>query len=1390
MATRRTPDELNKSKYNYFLAFKIALTERNADKIEQTIKTKTGNPQGDIYIRRLIELKNDALEIMCHDAVYDEKTQKYVPNSGGRAKEAAWAKNYKLNETVELIERLCRARKTFLKSEIIKICDEANKPVTYFTREELFTALNRIKELGAKIVDNLDSTIPFADYQKCETALETFNKNDLYDYLGLAKTASLSDIKATAPKKYSETRSGTDRVKQSGSSLDGLIKNIFRDQQTRQAYDRYLALKKGVWDTFAYYKQHNIKLIPIGEYEEYTQKVIDTLKVSADEAQKIIGIGCKYFNLSLEGSGDSGALETCVFCGKLTSKSAKTCIHCGAQLEKSCWNCRQPVRISSDDKPCPVCGATENMQSRFIANCRVIQTLIDNNEPELSVLEEALNDVKKVLPGYKKKSTSKIATQVRFYENQLQTRRDKAKEAEEKRRKEEERRRLEKEKEEQKRREEAEREAKRRREEARRAKRKRNRIIIISSCSSAAAVALAIFLVVLFTFLIPFWSLPVTTTAVNNEYTVTGLKSGKKDTEVLEIEESVPRMFFQKPRYVVGIGANAFSGNENLKKVILPGTINKIGAMAFANCDSLNTVIINSDAPPQIATNAFDGTNAMLYVPENSYGDYIVADGWRGYDENIFPYADGVDDSHGVLVYLAENGVFDNGKDYLMFPAYSYGSALSTVNEPTRQNYTFEGWYYKDNGIKEVGSDTRFERSTKLHAKWSPETYTITFVYGDDVVMPSDLPASYNVEQEVELPVPTRLGYIFEGWYTNAQLTGTAYPDVIPKGTKGNLTFYPKWERAEYNFKFVSVDGLVEEIRLKTGDVIDIVPARPSDGTLDGKMFIGWSTEEGSTTADFSNIIPPMENTSQTIFLYAVWVESYGDWFRYEQKWDGLWIVGTAEAWDKYPYDEKAYLYLPSIYQGEPVVGIASGAFAENTSIKAVDIPGSFTSVAENAFNGCTNLYNVFNGNSVTSVGIDAFADTGWLETKWNKEYNKPWFLTLGHVALKYNFNRTNALNVTADDFPEEITVLGYGLFYGCGEGSTGGTMVVPDRVKYIYDFAFANSGFTNFTLPAYVAYYGNSVFEGITQIGTLTLRDGTFDFEDAFKGSLEEGLKISKLAFEGEIGGAIFMNGGGKVTVNKLSGSGVGVNAVPSGLKFSSVNLYGFVRISEIDLSYNSIFAFDAGGFEIGLLNLRNNQLFDLDISYLFATNLVLVSNNLAEIICSVPNEYVKIIYMPADLDSNNRLNNLGFASNLPNLLSLDVANNNISDISGLFGLTKLKELYLGGNPVLNNSAQINRLAEEQFCENIVRLNLGGGTATRAILNVVSKCTNLEWLQIYGIGASISDITGTISQQTHANLKYLKISHNGFLNVPESLNYINTVVVDYYDFRQDDEQN
>ena len=192
--TQRTPEELGNPEYNYFIAFKIEPKETDKGKIETRIKTALSSTSGTIVGRRLNELKNDVLEVMCNDAVFNPASGTYAAGQGGRAKEAAAAKAFKLKEAVGIVEILCQTRKTLLKSELIDILNVANKPVTYFTEDEFFGALSYLEKMGVKIIDNTDVSIPFSEYQQAEKRLEPLNKKDLYDFLGLPPNASSAEI--------------------------------------------------------------------------------------------------------------------------------------------------------------------------------------------------------------------------------------------------------------------------------------------------------------------------------------------------------------------------------------------------------------------------------------------------------------------------------------------------------------------------------------------------------------------------------------------------------------------------------------------------------------------------------------------------------------------------------------------------------------------------------------------------------------------------------------------------------------------------------------------------------------------------------------------------------------------------------------------------------------------------------------------------------------------------------------------------------------------------------------------------------------------------------------------------------------------------------------------
>jgi uncharacterized repeat protein (TIGR02543 family) len=131
-----------------------------------------------------------------------------------------------------------------------------------------------------------------------------------------------------------------------------------------------------------------------------------------------------------------------------------------------------------------------------------------------------------------------------------------------------------------------------------------------------------------------------------------------------------------------------------------------------------------------------------------------------------------------------------NGGSSIASITGDYGDSVSVPNDPTREGYTFNGWYADANLTQSTTVPNAIPaENLTLYAKWTINQYTITFEtnggssiasitgdYGDSVSVPND---------------PTREGYTFNGWYADANLTqSTTVPNAIPAE---NLTLYAMW---------------------------------------------------------------------------------------------------------------------------------------------------------------------------------------------------------------------------------------------------------------------------------------------------------------------------------------------------------------------------------------------------------------------------------------------------------------------------------------------------------------------------------------------------------------------------------------------------------------------
>jgi uncharacterized repeat protein (TIGR02543 family) len=231
-----------------------------------------------------------------------------------------------------------------------------------------------------------------------------------------------------------------------------------------------------------------------------------------------------------------------------------------------------------------------------------------------------------------------------------------------------------------------------------------------------------------------------------------------------------------------------------------------------------------------------------------------------------------------IQVFTVESGAYINSlKDPL---AADPNTASDTV---TRLGYTFAGWNTKADGTgtnKAVGDFYNSAADLTLYAKWTAISYAIVYHNNNADSGANTAPGN----QSYTVPAPatisnsngmTRSGFVFDGWNTAADGSGTAvdvatsYGYVPANGTTVNL--YPVWVAIGHHSISYDPNGGTGTAP-QSQDVIDGNSAVISAGTgltRDGYNFAGWATTAGATSANYQPGATYSSNAN--LSLYAVW---------------------------------------------------------------------------------------------------------------------------------------------------------------------------------------------------------------------------------------------------------------------------------------------------------------------------------------------------------------------------------------------------------------------------------------------------------------------------------------------------------------------------------------
>lgn len=220
-----------------------------------------------------------------------------------------------------------------------------------------------------------------------------------------------------------------------------------------------------------------------------------------------------------------------------------------------------------------------------------------------------------------------------------------------------------------------------------------------------------------------------------------------------------------------------------------------------------------------------------------------------------------------------------NGGSIVAETEVNSGNKLTGVSAPTKEGYTFAGWYTDEALTTPFNTDEAIMEPMTLYAKWreggAPEMVAIFFETNGGTAM-----AAIEVEKGATagtIAVPEKEGYTFDGWYTDKALTT---PFNAEEAITESMTLYAKWTEDEKPGPNPPgpeppVPGETVTITFETNGGATMAAIEVEEGATAGaiavpekseSIFDGWYTDEALTTP-----FDPNAALETDVKLYAAW---------------------------------------------------------------------------------------------------------------------------------------------------------------------------------------------------------------------------------------------------------------------------------------------------------------------------------------------------------------------------------------------------------------------------------------------------------------------------------------------------------------------------------------
>ena len=230
---------------------------------------------------------------------------------------------------------------------------------------------------------------------------------------------------------------------------------------------------------------------------------------------------------------------------------------------------------------------------------------------------------------------------------------------------------------------------------------------------------------------------------------------------------------------------------------------------------------------------------------------------------------EGSSDTEFNVTFKAEGGTFDDGS-FVKVVTVKNGETVSEFDAPTKEGYTFGGWWIDDNNAYDFNLPVNNEMTVKAH--WikgsNITTYTVEFITNGGSSVGSQVIEKGKTAKRPD--DPTQEGYNFKGWYSNEELTKTFnFSMPINADTK----VYAKWEeKVMFKVTFETNNGTPTFAAqdVEQGKLVKEV----AEPTRAGKIFAGWYTDNDvwKQAWNFST-----SKVTGDMTLYARWIDLDND---------------------------------------------------------------------------------------------------------------------------------------------------------------------------------------------------------------------------------------------------------------------------------------------------------------------------------------------------------------------------------------------------------------------------------------------------------------------------------------------------------------------------------